>query len=477
MGSTESLDLSYKRLSFEDFLFTSSVYKRNFRNKRIAKPIKPKATTASEPGVLQSQTRTNTVVSNQTPTPPRTSEALPIAGGELHGGGSHPGRDQDETHTSVRSIRGAREPLLDLSDLPASFKSLNAIVYENLDTPKLLITKGAPVEEDHRPWQPSPEGLSETLFDNFTPLQLAVQRRQAETVKLLLDGGAPVECGKPRPLILACGNGCIEITQLLIEHGASAGWLAGNDDDYGPIHSAVKSGNAELVKYLCRMGVDKESVTMLATLTPLQVACYNDKPLAVEALLSMGAKLPSSPQYLLGKWSRQPHVIAIRTRSLGVLEKLIASDGKALLVRESSTGRTVLQVLLLDKYYSGAQDSMVPILHLLLSCSELVSAADNMGSTPLHIAVVRCTSYGGPVRKVLGMLVAAGADIHTRNDAGYDPLFIACCWGEEITIRTLLELGATVTPEAEPHSHYEAIKWRLDRAELKQLLDEAVGGR
>jgi len=93
--SAESAELEYKRLSFEDQLFTAAVYKRNFRPKALLNPPKPAVTTAlSSPNLpreitlddqrskmlpLQSLKRTDFTdsQSDNVDSPPLNPESLP----------------------------------------------------------------------------------------------------------------------------------------------------------------------------------------------------------------------------------------------------------------------------------------------------------------------------------------------------------------------------------------------------------------
>ena len=68
------------------------------------------------------------------------------------------------------------------------------------------------------------EGLSFFKYKKHCKLHDAAKTDQIDTVRRLLKEGHPVNAGDPSfgltPLHFAVRNGCVEIAQLLLEHGA-----------------------------------------------------------------------------------------------------------------------------------------------------------------------------------------------------------------------------------------------------------------
>ena len=101
-----------------------------------------------------------------------------------------------------------------------------------------------------------------------------------DLVALLLAHGATVDKG-PKALLEAAGNGSIEIMQMLLNHGADVnaqlykkGTVRRHLDDEGwgsALHSAVKGGHVEAVKFLLEKGAEREYRNKVG-LTPLELA-------------------------------------------------------------------------------------------------------------------------------------------------------------------------------------------------------------
>ena len=102
-----------------------------------------------------------------------------------------------------------------------------------------------------------------------TPLYLAVQNQQKDTVKLLLDFGADMEVADlngTTALSAAAFLGYVEIADMLVEHGAL--YMARDRIGMTPLHYAVYGGHLKVVELLAKKlsvrgkpGVDFECVS------------------------------------------------------------------------------------------------------------------------------------------------------------------------------------------------------------------------
>ncbi len=113
-----------------------------------------------------------------------------------------------------------------------------------------------------------------------TPLAYAVSGGCAETVALLLARGAAVAAHSARLLAIAVGRGRLDLTRMLLGHGAEAAQL--------PL--ADPSQNRELAKLAIAHGYDID--TGRPGWPPLVVASRGDKgehPERIQALLELGA--------------------------------------------------------------------------------------------------------------------------------------------------------------------------------------------
>ncbi|KAL0102550.1 hypothetical protein PUN28_018087 [Cardiocondyla obscurior] len=152
--------------------------------------------------------------------------------------------------------------------------------------------------------------------------------------------------------------------------------------------------------------------------TPMHVACLNDKPECVKALLLIGADVnisasegqPTSPGYVGDYLHKQPNVLHAEdmkfggtplhwSRSREVITALI--DTNCDIDALNFDGRTALHVMVMRK--------RLPCVVALLSHMASVNIVDNDGNTPLHFAVETDSSA------IVQALIAFGADIDARN--------------------------------------------------------------
>lgn len=152
--------------------------------------------------------------------------------------------------------------------------------------------------------------------------------------------------------------------------------------------------------------------------TPMHVACLNNKPECVKALLLIGADVnvpasegqPSSPSYVGDFLHSKPNVLHAEDMKFGgtplhwslsreVINALIESNCDIDAV--NFDGRTALHIMAMRK--------RLPCVVALLSHMASVNIADSEGNTPLHFAV----SQGTPA--IVQILIGFGADVDARN--------------------------------------------------------------
>lgn len=97
----------------------------------------------------------------------------------------------------------------------------------------------------------------------WSPLLIAVQRKQAGAVAALLELGAEVESKEPScgwtPLMYAAASGRKDVVKQLLAKGASVN-VHSPKHNWSPLCSAIQSGNEEVVHVLLAAGADLQAV-------------------------------------------------------------------------------------------------------------------------------------------------------------------------------------------------------------------------
>ena len=185
-------------------------------------------------------------------------------------------------------------------------------------------------------------------------------------------------------------HGSRELIELFVGHGAPA--LGISKQGEGPLISAAAKGNLELVKQLIR---NQTRLDAPLSACALGAAAGSGNLALVEFLIEKGADANAAPCSNQDKFT--------------VLMKAVES-GKAEVVQE------------------------------ILKYQPDMNAKQFNGDTALGL-LSDGPSEKGDMPKIIGLLVAAGADLNSRNNNDETPIFKACSVGPEV-IRTLAKAGA-----------------------------------
>ena len=220
----------------------------------------------------------------------------------------------------------------------------------------------------------------------YTPLHVAVDKRNLDAVKILLAAKAPLDARhawQGSPLILACKNNDQAIVTLLVAAGANVN--LGDADGNTPLHFAVK---AFVEKY--------------------------ENPVHIPSFMSYWNYLDLARTLTEAK--ADP---AIRNNA-GMSALSIAQDFKkvnvgagAALVALLQPGKTPLHLACMD-------DDKAAVGQLIEAGAD-VNAGSADGNTPLHIA---CMTRGN--EHIIRLLIKAGADATLQNADGDTPLHVMC---------------------------------------------------
>ncbi|XP_068726064.1 transient receptor potential cation channel subfamily A member 1-like [Montipora capricornis] len=266
--------------------------------------------------------------------------------------------------------------------------------------------------------------------EGSTLLHLAVDSGIVPIVRLCLKLGSnvrqPKESDKTTPLHLACGQGSLEIVQLMVaeDRDVCKSQLL---DDQGmvPLHRAALKNHVTVVNYLLDQG-SKVDPRDTQGRTPLFLAASVGGTATVQLLMNRGADIT-----LKDIEQRSPLHVAIGNSS--TMEALMKSTAsKALVIEKDMTGYTAV-------HYAARAGYLQHIALFINKNKAAVQVTSDSLDTPLHMAA----RYGW--REIAETLLSRNVRIvNLQNNQGRTPLHYACHEGHEQIVQLLLMEGATM---------------------------------
>ena len=200
-----------------------------------------------------------------------------------------------------------------------------------------------------------PEHINARGGRMVAPLVASLHRKHFKVAELLHRYGADVnvrERNEKTPLLVACGDGSLDVLEWLLNHGADVDVQVLSNNGYGPLHSAATEGHLHTCQMLIEHNADLHMRTIFGT-TPLQEATSpihltRDQVDIMQVLLDHGADPNSRDNYgstplHRSSWSQYEDYSSTKGTVEGT--RLLLRHG-AVIDAEDNKGRTALQLAL-----------------------------------------------------------------------------------------------------------------------------------
>ncbi|KAF2364038.1 Ankyrin repeat-containing domain [Trinorchestia longiramus] len=270
-------------------------------------------------------------------------------------------------------------------------------------------------------------------------LCLSVENNDLAMVQLLLRLGASInqadstgEC----PLHIACSRGYCSLADVLL-HQARPNVNARTLQGTTALHAAAAQGSLELIEKLLSHGADF-NVQDKNGVSTLHLACSGGHSEICSTLLDAGAHAA-----ILDYVNNTPLHYAVSTFGVDVdnIKKLITKCPQALCITNKS-GETPL-IIAIRSLRHDIKELLESILKLALKTmpkichSVILGHRTVIGHTPLHLAVLEKQI------SCVRILLAAGAEVDSRDHLGHTPLALASRDGNAELVSLLLSAGAS----------------------------------
>lgn len=298
--------------------------------------------------------------------------------------------------------------------------------------------------------------------DGNLALHIAARFGHLEVFKLLLEDDVDIKGHNDlTPMHFATIYGHAEIVRLL-----NSADLEARDDKFGwtPLHSAVDSGNIEIVKILIQRGADVNAMDHQAWWTPLHIAMINGHTEVTRILFENGASMSCDkcgwmPNFFAEANGHTDVLNLLRTVSSHLssarnlkwmplhcrdlnrqpgLSRLLAEDGVDIYVQSITEDWSEMGF--------AAKYNLNATIQFLLRREDHSNPKD-------RIRLLHDSSQHG-YEVLMRYLLNEGIDVESRSPNDLTPLHLACQGGHETIVRILLDA------RADPNAQHEASNQR-----------------
>ena len=305
------------------------------------------------------------------------------------------------------------------------------------------------------------EALKKTYARGRTLLHIAAAEGTAEQVKILAKAGADVnakDINGYTPLILAAQRGNAETVKALLDSLKSQGKCKKalkKIDDWGrtALHLAAEEGHALVVEQLIGEGAKVDTKDRLGR-TPLMLAAQYGHEGAVKVLVDSLKSQGKCKKALkkIDDWGRTALHLAAEMGHAEVVKSLI--DAEADVNKKNRNWYTPL--------HYAAGEGHAEVVKSLIDAEADVNAKDDDKWTPLH-----CATCKGD-KTTVELLIKKKADVHAKNVDKSTPLHYAAGEGHTDVIGILIKEGAKVNTKNKKGwtpLHYAAQKGHVEAIE------------
>ena len=269
--------------------------------------------------------------------------------------------------------------------------------------------------------------------DGFTLLHMAIEGRQLEVVKLLIEHGAKIDIkdySGRSPLLWAVSCNHLEIVKILVNCGADINVKTSKKNQHvTPLLIAVDICSVEIVKCLLKNGANRNARDTEGR-TSLFYATVRNNLEIVQLLIKEGADL----NICCSEDNFSPLMIALGN-GYNDISNVLLQNGANIGLYSGNNGATPL-------HFAVRKGSISIVRKLLLLGAKMMPNISNK-QTPLHWAA----SDGS--FEMCQILMKHGADVNAVDIRKVTPLFYAIATKEneedqEAIIKTLISNGAKV---------------------------------